>query len=222
MVRPLRHPSSPRAVPAWNIVDVHPRRLHRHLRVVHRLAEKVVRAHRARHVLARTIPVRRFLVRARQFHRDLELRQHVTLHVQRHLGAILIHQRAHVVCPQIHLIGQPEFRRRDPELVRLRRFLEHLVAARILHFERQAPRRHRIVPRPVQRQRTHVNRLSRLVNRLLRRQQNRCLVLQPHLLRKLRAPDRRIRHIPQRVAPSRRRQPEFRPRRAARIQSTRK
>ena len=73
---------------------------------------------------------------------------------------------------QIDFVGQREFSGRDAEAIGLRGFLEHLVAARILQFKCQRTVGAGLVIRPVERERPRVNRLARLVYRLLSRKQN--------------------------------------------------
>ncbi len=88
----------------------------------------------------------------------------------------------HVIRSQIHLARQAKVRGADAKLIRRRGFLEDLVPVGVLHFQEQVPFSYRVVVRAIQRERPHVNHLSRLINRLFGRQENPDFVLQPDCL----------------------------------------
>ena len=104
-----------------------------------------------------------------------------------------------MVRAQIDLIGQSKFGRGNSELIGLGRFLEYLVAARILEFESQLVFGRRLVVGAKERQRAHMDRLARLVDWLFGRKKNGNFVIQPHRLGKLGRTDRGIHNIAQLV-----------------------
>ena len=71
---------------------------------------------------------------------------------------------------QVDLVGQPEFRRRNPPLIGPNRLFEDLIAARILHLKGQVARGSGLMIGTVQSQRSNMNGLARLINRFLRGQ----------------------------------------------------
>ncbi len=161
---------------SFELRDIHPQRLDGNIRAIHRFAEKVVGAHRPRHMIARTITMPRRRAVAGEIDRDFELRQHIAVHVDGNLGAV----RPQVIGAKIDLVGQREFGGRDAEAVGLRGFLEHLIAARILQLKCQRTVGAGLVIRPVKRERPRVNRLARLVYRLLSGEQNGRRLFEPH------------------------------------------
>ena len=162
--------------------DIHGRRLHLDLAAIHRLAEKVIGAHRAGDAVARPVAV---LLLAGELHRHLEFGQHVALDVDRDFGLAAafiaaIEQRAQVVGPQVDLIGQPEVRRCHAISAGLCDLLEDFVAARILGFQRDLARRGGRVIGAVQRERAHVDGLPGLVDGLFGGEQDLRFRLQFH------------------------------------------
>ena len=85
-----------------------------------------------------------------------------------------------MVRAQVDFIGQSKFGRGNSERVGLGRFLEDLVAARILKFESELVFGRRLVVGAVERQRAHMDRLARLVDWLFSSKKNGDLVFQPH------------------------------------------
>ena len=104
------------------------------LRSIHRLSKKVVCAHSAGDVVAGPIAALRMIVFARQVYRNFELRQYISLYVERQFSVVgggvpIAHRGAQMIGPQIHFVGQFELGRSDAELIGLGCFLEYLVAA---------------------------------------------------------------------------------------------
>src|SRR5580658_8308489 len=90
-----------------------------------------------------------------------------------------------MVGAEVHFVGKLEFSGGNSELVSLRGFLEDLVAARVLNFKREPAAGGGIVVGAVESQRANVNRLPRLIDRLLGGEQDGKLVLELHRLRVL-------------------------------------
>src|ERR1700722_20630377 len=103
---------------------------------------------------------------------------------------------------QIDLVGEAKFSRCHSELVGPSRFLEDFVTTRIFDFKREGTLRRRLMIRAVERERTRMDRLPRLVERLLRSKKNGNFVLQAHILRKFGRADRRIGNKAQPVTPN--------------------
>ena len=168
--------------PNFKYRHVHAGSLYADFCSIHRLPKKVIRSHRALHMIAWPVAPLRFLPVSRELHRHLEFRQNVSLDVQCDLRHVwrrrfgFAQQRAQVVSAQVHFIGQREFCRSNSKLVGLRRFFEHLVAARIFHLKRQLPIGSRFVIGAVQRQRPHVYGLAWLIDGFFRREQDGNLV----------------------------------------------
>ncbi len=121
-----------------------------------------------------------------------EFGEHIALHVQGQLGAIIFHDRAQMIRAQVDFGGQAELCRCDAVRAGLRCLLKDLVAARVLELESERPARSGLMVGAVQSERAHVDGLAGLVERLLRGEQDRRLIFDSHLLGDFGGTERRV------------------------------
>ena len=136
--------------------------------------------------------------------RHFELRQHVLLDVQGQFGARAAplgcsHDGAQVIRAEVHLVGQREFRGGNSELAGLRRMFEHLITAGIFYLKNKLAAGGGFMTRAVERQRAHMDCLPRLIDRLLRGEQDRGRIIKADLLGDFTGADGRVHHVTQRI-----------------------
>jgi hypothetical protein len=142
--------------------DLHRADFDLHRAVGHRFAEKVVGLQRAAHRVAGR--VERLIKR----HRHFEFRQHVFLDFDRHVAGRRTDRALDAVLALDDLAGQGAIGRRDAEPAGQVALLEDHVALGIGHRELDRIAGQRLQIRPLQGQRADVDRLARLIDRLVR------------------------------------------------------
>lgn len=87
-----------------------------HRRAIHRLAEEIIRAHCAHHVVPGAVVPPGLAVLLVEIDRDPELRQYIALDIQRNLRGLcgartgVTHKRAHMIRAEVHFVRQFEIR----------------------------------------------------------------------------------------------------------------